>query len=220
MSTLTNIAAACLFSASALAQTTAVDGKFTHIALPYALNALEPVISQTTMELHHGKHLVAYINNLNNALPGSGFEGMTLEEIVMKSEGAIFNNAGQTLNHNLYFTQFAAPQADRKPVGQLAKAIEATFGSFEAFQKEFQQKGATVFGSGWVWLAADKEGKLYITQEANAGNPVTRGLKPIFGLDVWEHAYYVDYQNRRPDHLAAIWPIVDWNVLEARYTAQ
>ena len=172
------------------------------------------------MEFHHGKHLNTYVTNLNNLLPGSGFEGKTLEEIVEQSEGAVFNNAGQILNHNLYFTQFAAPQEDRKPVGQLAEAINAQFGSFEAFKQEFQQKGAGLFGSGWVWLAGDREGKLVITQEPNAGNPVRHELKPILGIDVWEHAYYLDYQNRRVDHLSAVWNIIDWNVLETRYASK
>lgn len=214
---LTNLALS-LYTASVLAQTQPVDGKFSLITLPYEYTALEPVISRTTMELHHSKHVATYVTNLNNLLPGSGLEGLSLEEVVAKSEGAIFNNAGQTLNHNLYFTQFAPVQADRHPVGALAKAIDEQFGSFEAFKTEFSQKGATVFGSGWVWLSADKEGKLVITQEPGGSNPIKHGLKPIFGLDVWEHAYYVDYQNRRVDHLAAIWQIVDWAVLEARYT--
>ncbi len=214
---LSNIALS-LFAASALAQTQPTDGKFTLVTLPYALNALEPVVSETTMSLHHGKHLATYVTNLNNLLPGSGLEGLTLEEVVQQSEGALFNNAGQTLNHNLYFTQFAAPQEGRQPVGKLAAAIDAQYGSFEAFQKEFAQKGLTVFGSGWVWLSADQDGRLVITQEANAGNPVKHGLRPLLGLDVWEHAYYVDYQNRRADHLAAVWSIIDWNVVEARYT--
>ncbi|RRD78498.1 superoxide dismutase [Alloprevotella sp. OH1205_COT-284] len=207
-----------LFAATALAQTKPVDGKFSLLKLPYAANALEPVISETTMNLHHGKHLATYVNNLNNLLPGSGFEGLTLEEVVEKSEGAIFNNAGQMLNHDLYFTQFTTPADDRKPVGKLAAAINEQFGSFEEFQKEFSQKGATLFGSGWVWLSTDKEGKLVITQEVNGSNPVKRGLKPLMGLDVWEHAYYVDYQNRRADHLAAVWQIIDWNVVDARYS--
>ena len=209
--------ALALFAAGALAQTQPVDGKFELVKLPYATSALEPVIGTATVEFHHGKHLNTYVTNLNNLLPGSGFEGKTLEEIVEQSEGAVFNNAGQILNHNLYFTQFAAPQENRKPVGHLAEAIDAQFGSFEAFKEEFQKKGAALFGSGWVWLAGDREGKLVITQEPNAGNPVRHGLKPILGIDVWEHAYYLDYQNRRVDHLAAVWQIVDWNVLEVRY---
>ena len=189
---------------------------FNLIQLPYATNALEPVISAQTISFHYGKHLQAYVNNLNGLLPSSGFEDTTLEDIVRKSDGGIFNNAGQILNHNLYFTQFCAPKENNQPVGRLAEAITSQFGSFEAFKAEFQKKGATLFGSGWVWLSADKDGKLVITQEVNAGNPLTRGLTPLLTFDVWEHAYYLDYQNRRPDHLAALWQIIDWDVVEQR----
>lgn len=190
---------------------------FTLIQLPYASEALEPVISRETIAYHHGKHLQAYVNNLNGLLEGSGFEKATLEEIVCKATGGILNNAGQILNHNLYFGQFAAPKADNKPTGKLAEVIVRDFGSFEAFKEEFQKKGATLFGSGWVWLSADKDGKLVITQEVNAANSIQKGLKPLLTFDVWEHAYYLDYQNRRPDHLAALWQIVDWKVVAARY---
>ena len=191
-------------------------GKFELMALPYAVEALEPVISKQTLEFHHGKHLAAYVNNLNGLLPGSGFEQMTLEEIVCKAQGGILNNAGQILNHNLYFGQFCAPKADNAPTGKLAEAIVRNFGSFEAFKEAFQKGGTTLFGSGWVWLSADKDGKLVITQEPNAANPVQKDLKPLLTFDVWEHAYYLDYQNRRPDHLAALWQIVDWIVIESR----
>ncbi|MCR4920291.1 MAG: superoxide dismutase [Bacteroidaceae bacterium] len=191
--------------------------KFELMALPYASEALEPVISRETLGFHHGKHLAAYVNNLNGLLEGSGLENATLEEIVCKAQGGILNNAGQILNHELYFGQFGAPKADNQPVGLLAEAIVRDFGSFEAFKEEFQKKGATLFGSGWVWLSADKDGKLVITQEANAANPVQKGLKPLLTFDVWEHAYYLDYQNRRPDHLAALWQIVDWKVVGERF---
>ena len=191
-------------------------GKIELMALPYAIDALEPVISKQTLEFHHGKHLAGYVNNLNGLLPGSGFEEMTLEEIVCKASGGMLNNAGQILNHNMYFGQFCAPKADNKPTGKLAEAIERDFGSFEAFKEAFQKAGATLFGSGWVWLSADRDDKLVITQEANAANPVQKGLKPLLTFDVWEHAYYLDYQNRRPDHLAALWQIVDWEVIEKR----
>ena len=191
--------------------------KFTLMALPYAADALEPVISRTTLGFHHGKHLAAYVNNLNALLPGSGFEEATLEEIVCQAAGGILNNAGQILNHELYFGQFSALKEGNEPKGALAEAIVRGYGSFEAFKDDFQKKGATLFGSGWVWLSADKDGKLVITQEPNAANPVQKGLKPLLTFDVWEHAYYLDYQNRRPDHLAALWQIVDWNVIEQRY---
>ena len=191
--------------------------KFELLALPYAENALEPVISSETIVFHHGKHLAAYVNNLNGLLAGSGFEEATLEDIVCKSTGGILNNAGQILNHNLYFSQFKSPMENNVPNGKIAKVTNEQFGSFEAFQKEFVQKGATLFGSGWVWLSKDKEGKLVITQETNAANPVQRGLTPLLTFDVWEHAYYLDYQNRRPDHLAALWQIINWEVIEKRY---
>ena len=213
-------------------------GKIELMALPYAIDALEPVISKQTLEFHHGKHLAGYVNNLNGLasppnpgltpnpspkgegnLKGEGSLGELemLKELVLHSEGAVFNNAGQILNHNLYFGQFTAPKADNAPKGKLAEAIVRDFGSFEAFKEAFQKGGATLFGSGWVWLSADKDGKLVVTQEANAANPVQKGLKPLLTFDVWEHAYYLDYQNRRPDHLAALWQIVDWRVIEKRY---
>lgn len=192
--------------------------KFELMALPYASETLEPVISKQTLEFHHGKHLAGYVNNLNGLLEESPLAGLPLEEIVCKATGGIQNNAGQILNHNLYFGQFGAPKADNRPVGKLAEAIKRDFGTFEAFKDEFQKKGTTLFGSGWVWLSADKDDKLIITQETNAANPIQKGLKPLLTFDVWEHAYYLDYQNRRPDHLAALWQIIDWNVIENRYS--
>ena len=192
-------------------------GKFELMALPYAIDALEPVISKQTLEFHHGKHLAGYVNNLNGLLAGSGFEDAPLEEILCKASGGMLNNAGQILNHNMYFEQFMAPKADNAPTGKLAEAIVRDFGSFEAFKEAFQKAGATLFGSGWVWLSADKDGKLVITQEANAANPIQKDLKPLLTFDVWEHAYYLDYQNRRPDHLAALWQIIDWQVIEKRF---
>ena len=198
-------------------KTMPVEGKFELMTLPYAPQALEPVISANTLGFHHGKHLLTYVNNLNAALPDSGLEGMPLEDVVLNAQGGMLNNAGQILNHNLYFSQFRAPQADNAPTGNLASAIDAAFGSFEAFKEAFVKAGATLFGSGWVWLSADKDDKLVITQETNAANPIQRGLRPLMTMDVWEHAYYLDYQNRRPDHLAALWQIIDWDVVAARY---
>ena len=192
-------------------------GKFELMALPYAPEALEPVISKETIAFHHGKHLAGYVNNLNGLLEGNPMAGLPLEEIVCKAEGGILNNAGQILNHELYFGQFASPKAENMPVGKLAEAIARDFGSFEVFKEEFQKKGAMLFGSGWVWMSADKDGKLVITQEANAANPIQKGLTPLLTFDVWEHAYYLDYQNRRPDHLAALWQIINWEVIENRY---
>ena len=191
--------------------------KFELMALPYAQDALEPVISKETIAFHHGKHLAGYVNNLNGLLEGSPLAELSLEEIVLKAEGGMQNNAGQILNHELYFGQFTGESAQSTPKGRIMEAIVRDFGSLEAFKEEFQKKGATLFGSGWVWLSADKDGKLVITQEPNAANPIQKGLKPLLTFDVWEHAYYLDYQNRRPDHLAALWQIVNWEVIEQRY---
>lgn len=185
--------------------------------LPYAENALEPVISQQTIAFHYGKHLQNYVNTLNTLIAGTEFEGKPVEEIVTSApDGAIFNNAGQTLNHALYFQQFKAPVKGNEPTGKIAEALTRDFGSVENFKKEFAQAAATLFGSGWAWLSQDKDGKLVITKEANAGNPLRHGLTPVLGLDVWEHAYYLDYQNRRVDHIAAVWDIIDWTVVESR----
>ena len=192
---------------------------FTLIELPYTIEALEPVISAQTLSFHHGKHLQAYVDNLNKLLPGSEFEGVALEEIVRKAPaGPVFNNAGQILNHELYFTQFRpVGEASQGPDGALAAQIEKQWGSVDAFMAEFEAKGAGLFGSGWVWLSADNDGSLVITQEQGASNPVVKGLKPLLTFDVWEHAYYLDYQNRRAAHLSALWQIVDWKVIAARY---
>lgn len=186
--------------------------------LPYATNALEPVISQQTIEFHYGKHLQAYVNNLNSLVPGTEFEGKSVEEIVKTApDGAVFNNAGQVLNHELYFTQFAPKPAHSEPVGKLAEAIVKDFGSFDNFKKEFTAASVGLFGSGWAWLSVDKSGRLVITKEANGSNPVRAGLKPLLGFDVWEHSYYLDYQNRRADHINALWSIVDWDVVGSRF---
>ncbi|UKK47467.1 superoxide dismutase [Prevotella sp. E9-3] len=200
---------------------------FTLIELPYAMEALEPVISAQTLSFHHGKHLQAYVDNLNKLasppVPSPKSEGSlgeleVLKELVLHSEGAVFNNAGQILNHNLYFTQFKpASEAQQKPEGALAAQIEKQWGSIEAFKAEFEAKGVGLFGSGWVWLSADADGNLVITQEQGASNPVVKGLKPLLTFDVWEHAYYLDYQNRRAAHLATLWQIIDWNVIAVRY---
>jgi superoxide dismutase len=185
--------------------------------LPYAVNALEPVISEQTINFHYGKHLQNYVNTLNTLVQGTEFEGKSVEDIVKTApDGPIFNNAGQTLNHTLYFLQFKAPVQGNEPTGKIAEALVRDFGSFENFKKEFAQAGATLFGSGWAWLSQDKDGKLVITKDANAGNPLRQGNTPLLGIDVWEHAYYLDYQNRRVDHLAALWDIIDWNVVESR----
>lgn len=190
--------------------------KFELPALPYDSGALEPVIGKQTVELHHGKHFQAYITNLNNLVPGTKYENMYLIDIIKDSDGPIFNNAGQALNHEIYFSSFSATGGG-EPVGKLGEAIKAQFGDFENFKKEFNAAAVSVFGSGWAWLASDADGKLVITKEPNGSNPVVKGLKPLLGFDVWEHAYYLDYQNRRPDHVNALWNIIDWKAVDSRY---
>lgn len=185
--------------------------------LPYASNTLEPVISEQTVNIHYGKHLQGYVNTLNGLIKGTEYENKTLEELVKTApEGPLYNNAGQILNHKLYFEQFKKPTENNRPEGKIAELINNSFGSFDAFKVEFAKASTTLFGSGWAWLSQDKDGKLVITKETNAGNPLRKGLNPIFGMDVWEHAYYLDYQNKRADHIAAAWQIVDWKVVESR----
>ena len=185
--------------------------------LPYAPNALEPVISEQTINFHYGKHLQNYVNTLNNLIKGTELEGKSVEEIVkVAPEGPVFNNAGQTLNHTLYFIQFKSPVSGNVPQGKIAEAINSSFGDFETFKKEFTQAAVSLFGSGWAWLSQDQSGKLVITKEPNGGNPLRSGLNPLMGIDVWEHAYYLDYQNRRPDHIAGVWDIIDWEVVGKR----
>jgi Fe-Mn family superoxide dismutase len=189
---------------------------FTLINLPYSNEDLSPVISSQTLSFHHGKHLQTYVNNLNNSLKDSGFENSTLEEIVKKSSGAIFNNAGQILNHNLYFLQFQKVKDDNKPEGKIAELINRDFKSFEDFKDEFSKKSAGLFGSGWVWLSLTSDGKLEISQEQNAQNPITRGNIPLLTIDVWEHAYYLDYQNRRAEYIEKFWSIINWKEVNKR----
>ncbi len=184
--------------------------------LPYSRQALEPVISAETIDYHYGKHEKAYIDNLNRLIKGTEFEDMSLEEIIAHSKGALFNNASQAWNHIFYFFSFA-PDGSREPQGDLRKAIDRDFGSFENFKKAFVDAGVGLFGSGWVWLSRDEEGKLFITQGQNADNPIVSGLTPLLTFDVWEHAYYLDYQNRRADALTKLWDIVDWDIVESRY---
>lgn len=231
---------------------------FTLIDLPYS--SLSPVISDETLSFHYGKHLQTYVDNLNKLVAGTRFEGMGLADIVLASAAgtdaqlvpdgrgeagrggalssaaplgtlsAIFNNAGQILNHQLYFLQFKSPvqavaddggrggcEVEAAPDGSLLRQIRRQWDSVENFQTEFEAKGVGLFGSGWVWLSADEGGELLISQEENAGNPLTKGLKPLLTFDVWEHAYYLDHQNRRAAHLKALWSIIDWNVIETRY---
>ena len=189
---------------------------FTLPELPYALNALEPHITKNTLEYHYGKHHQAYVNNLNNLLPGSGFENASLEDIIRESSGGVFNNGAQIWNHTFYFMTFS-PDAPGKPDGNFAKAIEKDFGSFEDFKTQFTSAAATLFGAGWAWLVKNDLGALSIVKESNAGNPLKDGLTPLLTCDVWEHAYYLDYQNKRPDYLKAYWEIIDWKAVARRF---
>ena len=186
--------------------------------LPYANNALEPVISQQTIDFHYGKHLQTYVNNLNSLVPGTEYEGKTVEEIVAAApDGAIFNNAGQVLNHNLYFLQFAPKPSKKEPAGKLGEAIKRDFGSFENFKKEFNAAAVGLFGSGWAWLVVDEAGKLKVVSTANQDNPISEGLTPVLGLDVWEHAYYLKYHNVRPDYIEAFFNLVNWDKVNELY---
>lgn len=190
--------------------------KYVQPELPYDAAALAPAISEETVSFHYGKHEKTYIDNLNAMIKDTRFESMSLEEIICESDGKLFNNASQAWNHIFYFFSLN-PDGGGEPGGELRKAIDRDFGSFEKFKEDFVNAGAGLFGSGWVWLAADEKGKLMIQAEPNAGNPMTHGLNPLLTFDVWEHAYYLDYQNRRADALKALWNIVDWDVVESRY---
>ncbi|MBN2174073.1 MAG: superoxide dismutase [Bacteroidales bacterium] len=183
--------------------------------LPYAMDALEPFISKQTLEFHYGKHHQAYVNNLNNLVPGSEFAWATLEDIIRKAAGGIFNNGAQVWNHTFYWNCLA-PKAGGEPKGSIQDAIVESFGSFSAFRDEFTKAAATLFGSGWAWLVKTPEGKLKIVQESNAGNPLRNGFTPLLTCDVWEHAYYLDKQNRRPDYISDFWNLVDWTAVKNR----
>jgi Fe-Mn family superoxide dismutase len=184
--------------------------------LPYKLDALVPFLSMETLEFHYGKHHQTYINNLNGLIPGSEFENSDLESMIKKAEGPVFNNAAQVWNHTFYFESFSK-EGRKLPTGSLADEITRSFGSFEAFKELFTKSAVTLFGSGWAWLAKKDDGTLQILQESNAGNPLKKGLKPLLTCDVWEHAYYIDYRNRRPDYLKSFWEIIDWDIISMRY---
>ncbi len=179
-------------------------------SLPYSMDSLKPHISSETLEFHYGKHHQAYVNNLNNLIKGTAQEGKSLEEIVMKSDGPIFNNAAQIWNHTFYWNSLS-PKGGGEPKGKIATAIQNSFGGFEQFKNEFTTKSTGLFGSGWVFLAQDNSGKLILTQESNAQTPLTKGLKPILTWDVWEHAYYIDYRNARPKYVEAFFQLVNWD---------
>ncbi|MDD3667592.1 Superoxide dismutase [Fe] [bioreactor metagenome] len=190
--------------------------KFTLPAFPFAQDALEPHISKTTIEFHYGKHHQTYVDNLNKLIIGTEFENSTLEEIVLKSSGGIFNNAAQVWNHTFYWNCLT-PKSNLKPEGKLLDAIEKEFGSYEEFKEKFTNSAVTLFGSGWAWLVKNKEGKLEIVQTSNAENPMRQDKTPLLVCDVWEHAYYIDKQNRRPAYLESFWNLVDWKKVEERF---
>ncbi len=178
--------------------------------LPYAMDALEPHISRETLEYHYGKHHQTYVTNLNNLIAGTEFENMSLEEIICKASGPIFNNAAQVWNHTFYWNSLS-PNGGGSAAGAVGDAINRDFGSFDSFKEAFTKAAVTLFGSGWAWLVKTPEGKLEIVQTSNAGNPLTEGKTPILTCDVWEHAYYIDYRNARPKYLEAFWNLVNWD---------
>lgn len=184
--------------------------------LKYAPDALEPYISKQTIDFHYGKHHQAYVNKVNELSKGTEFENATLEDIIKKADGGIFNNGAQVWNHTFYFEQFA-PKGAREPEGKLKEAIDQEFGSFDAFKEKFATAAATLFGSGWAWLVVNSDGKLTIVQTSNAGNPLRDGHRPLMTCDVWEHAYYLDKQNARPNYVADFWKIVDWKIIADRF---
>ena len=187
-------------------------------ALPYAKDALAPHISAETLEYHYGKHHQTYVTNLNNLIKGTDFEGKTLEEIVRSAEGGVFNNAAQVWNHTFYW-HCLAPNAGGEPVGELATAINAAFGSFAEFKAKFTDAAIKNFGSGWTWLVKEADGKLAIVSTSNAGTPLTTSAKPLMTVDVWEHAYYIDYRNARPNYLEHFWALVNWDFVTKNFAA-
>ena len=189
---------------------------FTLPKLPYAMDALSPHISQETLEYHYGKHHQTYVTNLNKLVAGTEFASMSLEEVIKQSSGGIFNNAAQVWNHTFYW-HCLTPKGAREPSGKLADAIIKEFGSLEQFKEQFTQAAITTFGSGWAWLVQTKEGKLKITSTSNAGTPMTEGHTALLTCDVWEHAYYIDYRNVRPDYLNAFWELVNWEFVASNF---
>lgn len=186
--------------------------------LPYAKNALEPFISEETLDYHYGKHHQTYVTNLNNLVPGSEFEGLTLEEIIRKSSGGIFNNAAQVWNHTFYWNCMK-PNGGGQPTGALADAISKSFGSFEKFKEEFTKCAVTTFGSGWAWLVKNADGSLALVSTSNAGCPLTSGQTPLLTCDVWEHAYYIVYRNARPKYVEDFWNVVNWDFVASNFAA-
>jgi Fe-Mn family superoxide dismutase len=185
-------------------------------ALPYEVNALEPVISRETLEYHYGKHHRTYVTNLNNMIPGTDFEGMSLEDIIMKASGGVFNNAAQVWNHTFYWNCLG-PNGGGEPGGALAEAIDRTFGSLGDFKEAFIKAAATNFGSGWTWLVKNDDGSIEIVSTSNADTPMTGGKTALLTVDVWEHAYYIDYRNARPKYLEEIWKLINWDFVMINY---
>jgi len=179
--------------------------------LPYEKNALEPNISAETLEFHHGKHHQAYVTNLNNLIKGTEFESAALEDIIKKSSGGVFNNAAQIWNHTFYWHSMRSPKKDNAPAGKLGDAINKAFGSFDKFKEEFSKSAVGNFGSGWTWLVQRPDGSLGIVNTSNAATPITGSDKPLFTIDVWEHAYYIDYRNARPKYVESFWDLVNWD---------
>ncbi|MFZ5491032.1 MAG: superoxide dismutase [Pseudomonadota bacterium] len=184
--------------------------------LPYAIDALAPHISKETLEFHHGKHHKTYVDNLNKLIPGTEFENLSLEDIVRKSSGGIFNNAAQIWNHTFYWNGLA-PNAGGKPTGALAAAIDTAFGSFDAFKEKFSQTAIGTFGSGWGWLVKNASGGLEVVSTSNAGCPLTAGQTPLLTCDVWEHAYYIDYRNARAKYVETFWNLVNWDFVARNF---
>lgn len=184
--------------------------------LSYKPDSLAPFISAETIDFHYGKHHQAYVNNLNGLVSGTEFENASLETIIKKAEGGIFNNGSQVWNHTFYFESFS-PKGLRKPEGSISEAINKAFSSFDSFKEQFSKSAGTLFGSGWVWLVKNENRELQIVQESNAGNPLRKGLIPLLTCDVWEHAYYIDYRNKRPDYIKNFWEILDWEIISSRF---
>ena len=202
---------------SLLLMTTLKMVAYTLPVLPYPLDALEPVISEATLTNHHGKHFAAYVNNLNRLIPGSEYEGLLVEEIVQQAaDGPIYNNAGQVMNHRLYFEQFVPASQYKAPSLRLVNAINYHFGSMEIFKKQMTDAAMNVFGSGWVWLVIDLEGRMQIVEEPGGGNPWRHGLIPLLGIDCWEHSWYLDYAFDKAAHYNSLWNIINWDVIESR----
>ena len=194
---------------------TAATPRFTPQDLPYAYDALAPAISEETMHYHHDKHYAGYVNKLNELIVDTPFAGQPLEDIILSADGPVYNNAAQAWNHEFFFEQLS-PKPQKEPSGELLEAINRDFGSFDELKVQIGRAAAGLFGSGWVWLAEDPSGRLAVVSEQNAGNPMRHGMKPLLAFDVWEHAYYIDYRNRRPDFLAAFWELIDWQKVADR----